>query len=127
MATYLQLHARGPITTEAGFNLTSYAQNSCNINQTTKLFSCVPADSISNEISELSFIKNYNSMFGANQTSLSSVLKAITNNFTIYVVSFEKINMTGSYLTAPRIGFCAPEIGIYNSKVDTNGKGCTSG
>ena len=66
-------------------------------------------------------------MFGANQTSLSSVLKAITNNFTIYVVSFEKINMTGSYLAAPRIGFCAPEIGIYNSKVDTNGKGCTSG
>lgn len=48
-------------------------------------------------------------------------------NYTIYMVSFKEINLSGSDIKAPRIGLCAPDIEINKgTSLDTTGRGCKS-
>ena len=45
-------------------------------------------------------------------------------NFTIYMIAFEKIRAVGFDVAGPRIGMCAPDIELVDSKVDACGRGC---
>ncbi len=57
IASYIQIHSDGFITTEPGANITSLVKNTCNtaINY-NHLFSCIPFTTLDQEITKESFI-----------------------------------------------------------------------
>jgi hypothetical protein len=58
--------------------------------------------------------------------SLDDVIRYIFKNFTVYMVSFEEINFSGTNVTASRVGMCAPNIHMIDSHLDVSAKGCAS-
>ena len=67
----------------------------------------------------------FNERYNTSITHLPEALKILSNNYTIYLVSFDEISLEGSLISAPRIGLCAPNINSTKSVLDAANKGCS--
>jgi hypothetical protein len=57
--------------------------------------------------------------------TMNEVIQNVMQNYTIYIVSFKEVTLTGSNIIAPRIGICAPDINVMTgTTLDTEGRGC---
>lgn len=72
---------------------------------------------------------NYMKRTGGKQRhpkTLDDVIRYIFKNFTVYMVSFDEINFSGTNVTASRVGMCAPNIQMIDSHLDVSARGCQS-
>jgi hypothetical protein len=83
-------------------------------------------------LNEEKFLEFYNDQYYVSSEvsllpRLENTFHKIHEDFTIYLLAFEGIYMEKSIVSAPKIGMCAPEIDLKDSKIDASGKGCISG
>jgi len=124
---FILLQANGTLSTKTGSKIESLRDNTCNeATSNSDLFSCVPRNSLKTHFAAEDFIESFNTQFGSNFTELEETIPILMNNYTIYLVSFNEMFLGGSVLQGSRIGFCAPNITLINSEIDTAGRGCPS-
>lgn len=72
-------------------------------------------------------MQNFNDRFGLEMKTVDDAMKYLSNNYTIYIVSFNAINLLNGTVTGSRIGLCAPEINLTHSHLDAASLGCSPG
>lgn len=127
MASYIQLHSHGNIHTAAGAEITSLMKHECNIHEHNHLFSCIPRHTLDADITEQSFVSHFNKRFKADIQSVEDALQVLSQNYTVYIVSFDSIDLTNATVHGSRIGLCAPRINLTHTKLDAAERGCPSG
>ena len=127
VASYIQLQADGPITAAAGSNITSLIQNQCNMElKNSHLFSCVPKHSLEEQVTKESFIAAFNQRYKSDITHVAQALGHISQNYTIYIMSFDKIRLDEATVSAPRIGMCSHDIYSFETEISAAQKGCSA-
>ena len=117
--------ANGKIELGKNSKIESTIQNDC-IDEGSKIFSCIPYDSLTADLNPAVFLSNYNQRFGAYEPDLTQAIRSLQSNFTVYVLSFDEIMMKNSLINAASVGFCAKNISMTRTDVISNGKGCQS-
>jgi hypothetical protein len=79
---------------------------------------------LDSKITYESFIEAFNNRFGEKIISLGDALQTLSQNYTIYAVSFESITLLESTVNGPRIGLCAPDINVTSTKLNAAQMGC---
>ena len=50
----------------------------------------------------------------------------LRSNYSAYIISLRDVNFEGSHIEGPRLGICAANANIRDTKIDTSGHGCPS-
>jgi hypothetical protein len=130
-AGLIWVHANGTIASGEGFNATSTSPNTCNQVGSThhgdELFTCMPYKTLDTELSASSFLGQLQDQFDAGwMHSFDHAVSLVARNYTVYMVSFNSIDLSGATISGPRVGICSPNIDLYMTEIDAAGKGCVS-
>jgi len=113
-------------------HIISTIQNTCNTmspSQPHDLFYCVPKHAQYSEFEERTVVNNFQRQFGFSQqdyTAIEDIFGFLSNNYTIYLLSYGTITLSSFHIQGSRIGLCAENINANFGTVDATGRGCPS-
>ena len=126
----IMVYANGTVASGDGFNITSTMPNTCNqVDGTYRgddIFTCMPYKSLDLTLDPKSFLAAYNNQFNHTMRIVDHIVSVAANNYTVYVVGFKSIDLSGSTITGSRIGMCSPDVDLYMTNLDSAGMGCRS-
>jgi hypothetical protein len=129
VASYIQLHADGNITADPGSKIESLVKNTCNEGiDHNHLFSCINRQMYNTRITHDEIVAHFNGFFhGSNITTVDQALKTLSQNYTVYLMSYQSIELNAATVSGSRIGVCSPDVNLTGSVLDAAHKGCSEG
>jgi hypothetical protein len=76
------------------------------------------------DLTASTFLDQLDAQLGLRWANFDHAVSLVARNYTVYMVAFESIDLSGATISGPRVGMCAPNVDLYMTEVDTAGKGC---
>lgn len=122
------LYANESIDIMKGSSLRSLKASSCNTRTSTdwlsQMYKCMSNDFAAASFDFAYFLEYYNQQYNAQATQISEMTATIMDWWNIYIMTHGKLTLQGTSVVAPKVGLCAGDITLMNSKVDTSWRGC---
>ena len=128
------LHANDTVTIKEGAYIMSTKKYSCNTEpRISDQFTCMPknapkADKLDYDTILSRFHEQFPSYGGSAEKFehllLENLWGGLSGNFSTYILALGKADISGASITGPRIGLCAANAELIDSKFDTSERGC---